>query len=239
MPKHKIELTGLRFERLLVTGFAGRSVSGQYMWDCVCDCGAKRRINGVNLRSGMTKSCGCYSRDATRARPSATRIHGLSKTGAYQTWRSMLNRCYRKDAHAYERYGGRGIRVCDRWKDDFMAFYADMGDRPIGMTIERNNNDGNYEPGNCRWATRREQMNNTHRNRRVDSGQTVAQLSDETGIPRATIVGRLNRGLPHDEGRRRAERRAVVNETRSDDDHIDYAEVEYARAYVAGRTHDI
>lgn len=118
-----------------------------------------------------------------------------NKNRTYQTWLSMIYRCYNVDHASYPNYGGRGIKVCDRWKNSFENFIADKGERPEGYSLDRIDNDGNYEPSNCRWSTRLEQANNKRNNRFIEiNGKTltVAQWSDETGIPRSTISRRLN-----------------------------------------------
>ena len=128
---------------------------------CKCDCGTIRSIYHGNLVSGKTKSCGCMAREMTGNR---SRTHGMSGSKIYMTWNRMLSRCSNPIVDRYEQYGGRGIAVCDRWKK-FENFYADMGDIPgDGYSIGRKDNDGNYEPGNCRWETALEQGNNTSTN---------------------------------------------------------------------------
>lgn len=118
-----------------------------------------------------------------------------SKTtrGTYNTWCNMRARCHQPGSSGYEHYGARGIKVCERWYNDYDAFVEDMGFRPHGKSIERINNDGNYEPGNCRWATTREQSRNTRRTRKI-AGRLAADVADELQIPRSTLYGRLANG---------------------------------------------
>jgi hypothetical protein len=118
-------------------------------------------------------------------------------TPEFAAWSHMIQRCTNPNDDSYADYGARGITVCDRWKNDFLNFFADMGPRPTGMTLERDEVNGNYEPGNCRWATKKEQANNTRRNRLIElDGErgTLQWWADKTGIGRGTIAWRLNRG---------------------------------------------
>lgn len=164
------DLTGQRFGRLVVVEEAGRSIDRQALWRCRCDCGGESVARSGKLRRGSVKSCGCLFLDrasemgrrtcgANRPAPR----HGYAKRGAhhplYGAWRGMIQRCTDPRSHKWPNYGGRGITVCDRWRD-FAAFLADMGERPGGHSLDRIDNDGNYEPDNCRWATAKTQANN-------------------------------------------------------------------------------
>ena len=148
---------GQRFGRLT----AIKRIAGK--WRCRCDCGKVVRVFRENLTSGHTRSCGCLARDVTARRNRDNARHGHCKnnqsTKIYRVWSSMLERCRSPQHHAYDRYGGRGITVCDRWLV-FENFLADMGECPSGYSLDRINNDGNYEPSNCRWATDSEQNKN-------------------------------------------------------------------------------
>lgn len=181
-----------RFGRLLVTERApNRGTASR--WVCKCDCGNTVEVFGSSLRQGKTKSCGCLRTEAVKKRHTK---HGMYNTKVYKRWGSMLDRCYNENKKWYHLYGGKGITVCDRWHS-FENFYADMGDPPSGCTIERIDSNKNYEPENCYWATPKQQSRNTSRNRLVSyNGETkcVAEWAEEFGIPRKTLMARLNYG---------------------------------------------
>lgn len=164
------------------------------MVECKCDCGKQAITSAHNLKKGMTVSCGCFAIESKTRRAT---IHGAKFSPAYQTWVAMKTRCTNPNDYSYRNYGGRGITICDRWKNSFKLFLLDMGHRPPGHTLDRINNDKGYEPGNCRWATTWEQSNNRRNNRIVEfrgEKMTMAQMCKLTGIPRGVVTGRLKLG---------------------------------------------
>lgn len=175
MPK-AIDLTNRQFGSLKVLNVIPGSRSQKRAWYCLCKCGATTKVPTNELQSGHIKSCGCKQLDGI----AATRvIHGYAKRGAktpeYNIWCTMIARCHNPNSNQYSRYGAQGIKVCDRWRTSFQNFIDDMGTRPSNKhSIDRYpNNKGNYEPDNSRWATQKEQMNNTYRTIRLSyEGQT-------------------------------------------------------------------
>lgn len=157
----KVNLVGLRFSRLKVVSEAQpyKSPSGRLyiMWNCICDCGNTTVVRSSALKPNGSKSCGCFSADSTKERATT---HGMTRTPTYTSYRAMVKRCSNPNDPAYAQYGGRGIQVCERWKISFENFLADMGLRPKRRTLDRIETNGNYEPGNCRWATKSEQQLN-------------------------------------------------------------------------------
>lgn len=172
-----------------------RNPKGFYLCcKCKCRCGNETLAAAHNIVSGHTTSCGCFKRELIRIRSTT---HGGSvgrkPSPTYNSWSCMIQRCTNLNNPDFKNYGGRGITVCERWRR-FENFLADMGERPPGLTIERINNNGNYEPGNCKWDTRTVQRNNTRRNRILiynGKSQCTAFWSIETGLPRQAIYNRV------------------------------------------------
>lgn len=166
---HVVDHSGQTFGRLTVIGRADFNINEQATWECRCECGKVRYIPGSWLRIGKTRSCGCLRSEITSARK---RTHGASNTLLYGVWLSMKRRCDCPTLKGFKDYGGRGIRVCERWKVSFEAFAADVGPRPSERhTLDRVNNDGDYEPSNVRWATWEEQaVNRRPRHTKPSSG---------------------------------------------------------------------
>ncbi len=153
-----LAIVGKVFGNLSVVKRGANDRHGKTKWLCRCVCGTEVYVNGSHLVKGATKSCGCLNAKVAAARQYK---HGMRSTGEYKVWGGMKARCRDPKHISFKDYGGRGIRVCSRWDNSFEAFFEDMGPRPsTSHSIDRVNNDGNYEPSNCRWATRREQRHN-------------------------------------------------------------------------------
>lgn len=184
--------------RLTVTG-VGKTRSGIYL-NCVCSCGKEKVVYKGNFVSGRSKSCGCYSREVTSK---TKKTHGKSNSKIYAIWNNMLTRCYNPKSDRYLSYGGRGISVCDSWRDRFENFYRDMGDIPSPIhTIGRKDNDGNYCPQNCRWETPEQQSSNTTRSLKSEiSGElmTAKQISDKFNVPYSAVSQRIRAGRSGDD----------------------------------------
>lgn len=203
------DLSGKRFGRLVALEYMGRK-NDRTLWRCVCDCGRESIVGYTALMTGNTRSCGClekenlYSKEFKRSRRKSASKDFDMNIGAhplYGLWSSMLTRCYNKSHNSYKHYGGRGIKVCDRWLPEnkgFENFLKDMGPRPSPKhTIDRIDNDGNYSPENCRWATPRQQGSNKRTSIVLFyKGVRVPALDvcDATGLKYQTLSHQLKKG---------------------------------------------
>lgn len=194
------DLTGMTFGHLTVIERDRNHISAggnkQVVWKCKCDCGNDTEVTSSNLLSGHTTSCGCMGSRRTIGMRSVT--HNKSKDQLYSVWSGIKRRCFNPHEEGYWKYGGRGITVCDEWKYNFPSFYkwAVNGYAP-GLQIERINNDGNYEPSNCRWATPKEQAYNRRNTVYLEYGGEKKNLWEwelETGIPATRIYDRIRKG---------------------------------------------
>lgn len=190
-----IDLTNQRFGRWLVTGLAPRRLTNSSIyWLCRCDCGTVSEVEGNSLRRNLTSSCGCFQKETKTT-------HGQYKSPTYNSWDNMIGRCYRVTHPDYCNYGGRGIMVCDRWRQSYQNFIQDMGERPADMTLDRKNVNGHYEPSNCKWSTNQEQQNNKQNSLRIPyQGRmlTFQEYSEITGIPVTTLRNRKHQGVSLD-----------------------------------------
>lgn len=182
-----IDITGHRFGRLVAVKPIGKQ-SGKIVWEFDCDCGNKANYLSFLPRAGHVVSCGCWRR----------RRNGLASSRSYQIWIKMIKRCNQKNDKDYINYGGRGIRVCKRW-EVFENFYADMGEAPKGISIDRINNNGGYSKENCRWASQKTQHRNKRTNHYISfqgETMTVSDWAEKLNINFSTLWKRLKRNLP-------------------------------------------
>ena len=191
-------MTGKKFGKLTAIKYMYSDKYGCAHWLCRCDCGNEKIVNGKGLRCGDTKSCGCAKIE--RAKTMSTK-HGLGKTRLHTIWLDMRSRCSKSYSINYERYGARGIEVCEEWLNDFVAFYswAISNGYKKNLTIDRIDNNGNYEPSNCQWATIEEQSNNKRSSRWIEykgERKTIAQWSVSLNISDKALRHRIDRGWP-------------------------------------------
>lgn len=185
-------LIGQRFGRLAVLE-RGRSKTGLAGWVCLCICGNRTIVTTSNLTRGHTTSCGCY-RLQTNGKASIT--HGMSRSKEWHTWKAMKRRCYASSDKRFERYGARGIGVCKRWHK-FENFYADMGPKPVGMSLDRKDNNKGYSKANCRWADNKTQSRNRSTNNRITiKGETLilSEWCERYSVKYTTVIQRFRRG---------------------------------------------
>jgi len=194
-PKNFIDLAGVRFGRLTVVDRAENLKDWKTAWNCKCECGNEKVIRGSDLKNGKTTSCGCYMNERRIAR---SITHCMSKTRQYKIWRGIKERCNNSNNPSYKYYGGRGIKICSEWVDSFENFWDDMKESySESLSIDRIDVNGNYEKLNCRWATDKEQANNTTLNRNVEymgKTHTIMEWSALVSIHFNTLRKRLNYG---------------------------------------------
>jgi len=190
-----------RYGRLIVIEEAGRNLCGHRRFECRCDCGTVRVATACDLRSGHTRSCGCLAREMlSRRRTTHGYSRGDKRSPEYSAWAGMIQRCTNPRNDSYKRYGGRGIKVCERWRNSFADFRADVGERPgPGYSLDRTENDGHYEPGNARWATLQMQSRNKCNNRIVlheGTRMPLVSACEITGVNYDVAKARLRSGWP-------------------------------------------
>lgn len=190
-------LSGLKFGRLSVLSYLRKDKHGHLVYSCECECGNKCNAIAGLLKSGLKRSCGCLLSEWRNSGDSG-RKHNMCGTPEYWAWAAIKSRCNNPKTSNYNSYGGRGIRVCKRWLDSFEFFLNDMGLRPSAKhSIDRKNNDGNYTPKNCRWATKKEQANNKSTNRKLSFNNLRMGINEwerHLGFNQGTIKERLHRG---------------------------------------------
>lgn len=190
--RRAVDLTGKRFERLVVVSRAANTSCNKAAWRCRCDCGAEKVVSAANLKAGNTKSCGCLNREQAS---SLSKTHGMSGTPTYNSWHAMMQRCYEPSHPYYDNYGGRGVTVAPSWHN-FSSFYEDMGERPEGTTLDRKQTALVYSRETCRWATGAEQAKNRRSTVRVlwkGKKVTLIELSSEFSIPYDTLKARIQK----------------------------------------------
>lgn len=190
----RLELLGQTFGRWSVIERGGKASNGKHRWVCKCECGNVSEVTGTDFKTGHSKSCGCLNIEILR---DIHTTHGMRYSSEYDSWSDMKKRCDNPKAMNYHNYGGRGIKVCSRWLESFENFLEDMGPKPSPeLTLDRwpNNETGNYEPGNCRWATDYEQFRNRRSNRWYEYGEKKMVLTDWAsffGVSHSTLIEHL------------------------------------------------
>ena len=188
----KAEMINKVFGKLIVIQENGK-IGNNLAYLCKCSCGNEVTVRGNSLRSGNTSSCGCIHKSFVSK---LNLKHGMKKSPEYSSWQMMIDRCTNPKSKSWDRYGGRGITVCNEWKD-FKQFYNDMGQRPVNHTLERINNSLGYFAENCKWATIAEQNRNTRRTRLLKIGDVTKCVTDwceHFGVSKRTVSNRINRG---------------------------------------------
>lgn len=189
------DITGQRFGLLTVIENVGKDKRGEAIWLCRCDCGNETTTTGYKLRSGWTKSCGCLQ--TAQRKKGFNKRHGMTDTKLYTIWQNMKRRCYDKNNIMFSHYGGRGICVCSEWLSRFETFaeWAKLTGYVEGLSIERIDVNGNYEPSNCKWIEKQKQYLNrtdSHQITAFGKTQTIKEWADESGLKYDTIERRIN-----------------------------------------------
>lgn len=197
---YREDLKNQKFGMLKVINFE-KNQNGRTYWLCKCDCGNYTTAEAYKLKTGHVKSCGCLGKKNKEQLYKFSIKHKKTNTKLYRTWQNMKRRCDTKSSTSYKNYGGRGITVCDEWRNDFISFYnwAMANGYRDDLTIDRIDVNGNYEPNNCRWITKEEQANNKRNNRFIEYNgkkMTLIQWSKKKNIKRETIAYRLNHNYP-------------------------------------------
>lgn len=193
------DFTGFHKNKVTILGPTGnKNCSGKSLWYCRCDCGKEFIAVGSNVKSGNTRSCGCHNLQRIREQGLSNKTHGLSNSDEYHIWRGIKQRCRNPNNKDYHRYGARGIDILDEWFESFESFYNYLGPRPSEQhSVERIDNHGDYEPGNVKWATQKEQSNNTRSNHLIELNgniKTITEWEKESPVSRVTINRRLQEG---------------------------------------------
>lgn len=179
------DISGMRFGKLTVIG-RSRIQKNKIIWLCICDCGRETEALGINIVRGFTKSCGC----------GRYKVNPKYKIPEYKAWEAAKYRCNNPNAQEYSNYGGRGIRMCDEWQQSFVAFFEHIGPRPKGMSLNRIDNDGHYEPGNVKWSSNQEQHQNRRNTIRIHYEGTIYSLKElaaKTHVPLGTLQVRFHK----------------------------------------------
>lgn len=193
-----IDLSGKEFNRLKVIEYVGKDKRNEAIWKCECKCGKIINVRSSFLKSGHTKSCGCWRKDKMKQKPHKF-THKMSNSRLYVIWCNMKQRCYNQNNPNYYRYGGRGITICPEWLDDFMNFYewSMKNGYSDNLTLDRKDNNKGYYPDNCRWATETEQANNKRNNAIIQymgENKTIHELANEYKIDHGCLRWRIDNG---------------------------------------------
>lgn len=211
-------LVGQRFGRWTVVEFEGLKWPNTYQWLCRCECGVEKVVNYSALSQGSSKSCGCLRRELLVKRHVGAERSNKVHPREYRIWLDMKTRCKNLEHPSSKNHGQRGIKVCERWDESFEAFFEDMGEAPAGLSIDRKENDGNYEPGNCRWADRYEQATNRRNNQRVmwkGEVRTFTDVARMEGVAFCSFRNLMVLGLACEEAVNECRRRGLKYKERA------------------------